>query len=261
MALTISTSIASASAKAQTVNGVLFGLVNAERLAAGLPVLKINPLLAQAAEEKALDMMARGYFDHTSPNGREFFSWIDERGYKYSIAGENIAVNVYALSPEKIVESWMNSPTHRANILSEKYSETGVGVASGTFEGKQAVFAVQLFASPLESHVPSPSTPIESSPSPTENKPAQTPLPQETIVKSAMVSAAPKPQSVKTASLNPQALASEKTVASSPTIGTSSSSAPSAIAPIKSEQSNGLWTTIADKIIQFIHALFRQDIL
>ncbi len=137
-----------ASPETEAVGQALFYLVNHERQTHGLPALKPHPLLTQAAQKKAEDMMAGGYFEHDSPDGREFFLWIDETGYRYSIAGENLAANMNTISAEKMVESWMGSTLHRENILSPRYSETGMGVVSGTFEGKAAFFAVQTFGHP-----------------------------------------------------------------------------------------------------------------
>lgn len=101
-------------------------------------------------------MITRGYFAHTSPDGSQFYEWVDDTGYTYSIVGENLAATVdyergpASLIPSKMVESWMNSPLHRENMLSTRYSETGIGVVSGTFQGKEAVFAVESFGHPVE---------------------------------------------------------------------------------------------------------------
>lgn len=133
----------------QAIGQTLFYLINNERARQNLPPLTTNPLLKEAAQKKADDMLREGYFEHTSPEGRQFYTWVDETGYKYTIVGENLAANLNTIDPEKMVESWMGSTLHRQNILSPQYSETGFGVAYGTFEGKEAVFAVESFAHPV----------------------------------------------------------------------------------------------------------------
>lgn len=138
----------------QAIGQTLFYLINNERAQQNLPALTTNSLLAQAAQQKADDMMRESYFEHTSPQGRQFYLWVDETSYKYTIVGENLAANLNMIDPAKMVESWMGSPLHRQNILSSQYTETGFGVAYGIYEGKEAVFAVESFANPVERHTP-----------------------------------------------------------------------------------------------------------
>lgn len=140
----------------QAIGQTLFYLVNNERAQNGLPALIRNTKLNQAAQKKAEDMMRGGYFEHSSPDGKEFFRWIDETGYLYSIAGENLAANTNLISPETIVESWMNSPTHRANLLSDKYTETGLGVVHEVFQGRETLLAVQTFGHPAQTTIGKP---------------------------------------------------------------------------------------------------------
>ena len=96
---------------------------------------------------KARDMAEKGYFAHTSPDGKNPWYWLEQAGYKYQYAGENLAVNFN--DSKDVTEAWMQSPTHRANIVKNKYTEVGTGVATGIYEGRKAVFAVQLYANPL----------------------------------------------------------------------------------------------------------------
>lgn len=135
-------------ASANTINASgLFDLVNAERTKAGLQPLAYNALLQKAAQEKVNDMVEKGYFAHTSPDGKEFQAWMDEAGYKYGYAGENIVFTT-GDSNEVMLESWMSSASHRASILSSNFTESGLAIAAGTYKGEPAVYAVQMFASP-----------------------------------------------------------------------------------------------------------------
>lgn len=127
-------------------------MVNRERQEAGLSALSHNSLLAQAAQAKADDMAQKSYFSHTSPEGKQFQYWVEAAGYKYWNTGENLAVHTVD-DAEAIVSSWMNSPGHRANIVSGKFSETGIGVAYGTYQGQPTIFVAQLFGNPREAVV------------------------------------------------------------------------------------------------------------
>lgn len=126
----------------------LINMTNVERRKAGLPALRESSILTHAAYEKAADMLAKSYFSHTSPGGKTFYRWVDNTGYEYSAVAENLAVNLNMVSAEAMVSSWLNSPGHHANLLSLKYSESGIGVAHGIYQGQPAVFAVQIFAAP-----------------------------------------------------------------------------------------------------------------
>lgn len=120
--------------------------VNNERRLAGLPPFEQNQRLAEAAQAKATDMLARQYWSHNTPEGTEPWRFIDETGYKYTIAGENLAKNFS--STASMIDAWMDSPTHKANILHEQYTQTGVAVVEGELEGIPTVLIVQLFAKP-----------------------------------------------------------------------------------------------------------------
>jgi len=121
-------------------------LVNAERTAAGLTALSTNAALTRAAQAKANDMAAKGYFAHTTPDGKSFSHWVVNAGYAYKSAGENLAQGFSTESGT--VGAWMNSPGHRTNIMASKFSETGIAVASGTYNGKSVIFVVQMFGAP-----------------------------------------------------------------------------------------------------------------
>lgn len=119
---------------------------NAARAANGLPALTSNDQLTQAATLKAQDMFREQYWAHTSPKGVEPWYWVAQAGYSYSAAGENLAKNYPTAGTT--VEAWMNSPTHRDNILHEKYTEVGFAVQDGLLEGKETVLVVALYGAP-----------------------------------------------------------------------------------------------------------------
>jgi uncharacterized protein YkwD len=111
-------------------------LVNQERTSRGLRPLKSNRHLSKAAGGHARDMVARGYFSHDSMNGASFVDRIRKAGYVSARAlpslGEDLAWGSGTLgTPREIVQSWMDSPGHRANILRRKFREAGMGVAFG----------------------------------------------------------------------------------------------------------------------------------
>jgi len=120
--------------------------INRQRTDDGLPELHNSPALAQAAQQKAEDMFSRSYWAHTSPDGIEPWDFIENSGYKYSIAGENLARNFH--STKMMVSAWMASPTHRQNILHTDYRDTGIAIVEGTINGKQTTVVVQLFGAP-----------------------------------------------------------------------------------------------------------------
>ncbi|MBU6323524.1 MAG: hypothetical protein KGI41_00705 [Patescibacteria group bacterium] len=137
----------SGTSSAAVLPAALAALTNADRAASGLGVLAESALLTKAAQMKADDMAARGYFSHTTPEGKSPLSFLDAVGYRYQNVGENLGLN-YA-SSAAVEEGWMNSPEHRANILLPQFTEIGVGYATGTYEGYPATFTVELLATPL----------------------------------------------------------------------------------------------------------------
>lgn len=128
--------------------GVIIALTNTERKDEKLPELVENETLNQAALLKAQDMAERGYFAHNTPEGLSPWYWFTKAGYSYKKAGENLAVNFD--DSEDVVNAWMNSPTHKANIVKDGYTEIGIGVAEGSYKGRKATFVVQLFATPRD---------------------------------------------------------------------------------------------------------------
>jgi len=90
--------------------------------------LAINPILNAAAQAKADDMVKRNYWSHITPDGKEPWSFIATAGYDYAKAGENLAYGFD--SANQVIDGWMNSTSHRRNILDRSYSEVGFGIAS-----------------------------------------------------------------------------------------------------------------------------------
>jgi uncharacterized protein YkwD len=123
---------------------VLDYLTNAERQQNNVSALTPNPLLSQAAQLKAQDMAEKQYFAHTSPEGIKPWHWLDAVGYTYDYAGDNLAINF--TDSKDVTDAWMRSPMHRSNILKSAYTEIGTGVATGTYQGREAVFIVQMYA-------------------------------------------------------------------------------------------------------------------
>lgn len=104
----------------------VIALVNAERAKAGCGALSANATLTKAAQGHSDDMAARDYFDHTNPDGDGPGERVTAAGYPWSTYGENIAMG--QSTPEQVMEGWMNSPGHRANILNCDFKEIGVGI-------------------------------------------------------------------------------------------------------------------------------------
>lgn len=102
-------------------------LVNVERAKAGLPALTYNWELARVARYKSEDMRNKGYFSHTSPTYGSPFDMMKAFGIRYTAAGENIAKG--QMTPQQVMNGWMNSSGHKANILSRNYTQIGVGYA------------------------------------------------------------------------------------------------------------------------------------
>lgn len=133
---------------AAVISAVLVNLANEDRSQLALNELNVSPALTAAAQAKADDMAAKGYFSHTTPEGYDSWHWFKLVGYDYRYAGENLAVD---FSDSGDVErAWMNSPTHRDNIVNPGYTEIGIAVATGTYQGRSTVFAVQMFGTPKD---------------------------------------------------------------------------------------------------------------
>ena len=126
----------------------LIAETNQERVKAGLPPLEEDPRLNAAAAAKAQNMFEENYWAHYSPSGKDPWGFIQAAGYKFSYAGENLARN-FETSPE-VVDAWMASPTHKANIINTHYTQIGMAVAEGTINGEKTILVVQEFGRPSQ---------------------------------------------------------------------------------------------------------------
>lgn len=131
-------------------------MINAERAKQGCSPLQIDAKLSAAAERESRDMVTKHFFSHTEPDGTTPGSRVKDAGYIYQMIGENIEVN--DASPEDAVTAWMNSPGHRANILTCAFKETGIAVVDQpddvSVEGVPAAYKsywTQVFAMPFSS--------------------------------------------------------------------------------------------------------------
>jgi uncharacterized protein YkwD len=121
----------------------IIAAMNRERAAHGLRPLRLNDQLTLAAEDRTRDMLAKHYFDHVSPDGVDPFKWAERRGYDYREIGENLAVG-YG-SAAAVVDGWMHSPGHRANILGAHFGDVGIAVAASPVRGYGAPLVVALY--------------------------------------------------------------------------------------------------------------------
>ncbi len=120
---------------------------NIQRTENNLPSLEENPKLDEAAKAKADDLFKYQYFEHISPSGRGPAELAGSAGYDFLVIGENLALGNFE-NDKKLMAAWMASPGHRANILNSKYSEIGVAVKKGIYEGRSVWIAVQEFGRP-----------------------------------------------------------------------------------------------------------------
>jgi Uncharacterized protein with SCP/PR1 domains len=107
----------------------IFELMNEKRTEAGLKPLVIDNELVQIARYKSNHMIQYNYFDHTTPEGNNWTSWLKAINYEYTTTGENIAYNNY--EPVELFNQWWNSPGHKANMMNPSYTKVGIGVISG----------------------------------------------------------------------------------------------------------------------------------
>ena len=124
-------------------------LTNMERKSKGLPEVRLDTNLSAAAAQKAADMVAHDYWAHVSPQGTQPWYFVTNNGYAYKYAGENLARDF--ADPESVVKAWMNSPTHRENLLSSRYQDIGISVIDGKLGGRETTLVVQMFGTKLNS--------------------------------------------------------------------------------------------------------------
>lgn len=135
----------SASKSIKSLEDEVVKLVNAERSKRGLQTLKSNWEIARVARYKSQDMINKKYFSHTSPTFGSPFRMMESFEIKFSSAGENIACGQN--TPAQVMKSWMDSPGHKANILSATYTTIGVGLAKNS---SGVCYWTQLFTKPLK---------------------------------------------------------------------------------------------------------------
>jgi uncharacterized protein YkwD len=141
---------------AAVVSSRLVSLTNEDRSQYGLQTLTVDPVLTAAAQAKANDMAAKGYFAHVSPEGLGSWHWFRQVGYSFKHAGENLAVDF--TDSAQVNQAWLDSPTHRANILNGKFTHIGIATTEGEFEGRKTTFVVQMFGTPATTPTQAPVT-------------------------------------------------------------------------------------------------------
>lgn len=172
-------------------SGGLLSSTNAQRAAQGKAGLAINGALTSAAQAKANDMVARNYWSHNTPDGQAPWVFMDNAGYQYLKAGENLAYG-FANSSDTVT-GWMNSPSHRENMLDGEYTEVGFGFTNSpnyVNNGQQTVVVAmygkpQVAAATAPSPSPEPAPPQSTAPStapstPPASTPAPSPVPAAT---------------------------------------------------------------------------------
>lgn len=177
--------------------GTLISLTNNQRVQAGLVPLTYNGSLASSAYAKALDMIAKGYWAHTSPDGLSPWSFVRAAGYDYVVVGENLAKDFS--SDSSVMSAWMASPGHRANILKPEFRDIGIAVVSGSLSGSQTTLVVAHYGArsvqpapqPAPAPAPAPARAAASAPKQSAQvKPTQTVA--ETTASPVTASAAPE---------------------------------------------------------------------
>ncbi len=125
------------------VRAEMLARVNAQRKKAGAAPLSANARLDLAAQRHAEDMLARNFFAHASPEGKTVRDRVQTADYGWRAVGENIAEGQFSV--DEVMETWMNSPGHRKNILDPNFKELGVGLALGPSGGRHRIVWAQAF--------------------------------------------------------------------------------------------------------------------
>ena len=112
------------------VESQMIHLINSIRSSRGLQLLNPNPILNSIARSRSQDMLNRNYFSHYAPEGENIFNILVENGIMYAMGAENLSQASPPSwgSPEAVINSWMNSGPHRANLLNPHYGQLGLGV-------------------------------------------------------------------------------------------------------------------------------------
>jgi hypothetical protein len=222
---------------AAVVVSTLIDLANADRTTDNLPSLTVSPLLMEAAQEKADDEAAKGYFAHISPDGRDPWYWFSQAGYDFTYAGENLAV--YFSDSNAVNTAWMNSPEHRANILSDHFTEIGIATAQGLYQGQETTFVVQEFGTPAAiAEAPVPDTVLPASPVIASAPPAAQVTESPAVKGASAVAAAP--QRVKVIQESPTYIAVENLDAPAPQFNQNTAGSTPA-APVPDPTQSAFW--------------------
>lgn len=120
---------------------------NVVRAGEGLPALALVASLDMSAQAKTEDMALFSYFSHEGPNNRSLVDFLDEAGYDYLVAGENLAMGFSDAA--SVMRAWKKSPTHHANLVDSEYEDIGVGIQTGYYQGAPTVFIAQHFGAPV----------------------------------------------------------------------------------------------------------------
>lgn len=115
-----------------------------------LPPLTENQILDLVSDNKTNDMFEKQYFDHISPDGKSVADQVKTAGYRFKMVGENLALGDFK-NEKELVDAWMASPGHRANILNKDFKEIGVSAKLGQYQGRTTWISVQTFATPAPS--------------------------------------------------------------------------------------------------------------
>jgi len=150
---------------------------NSYRHAENLPDLRESIVLNVAAAQKLQDMIENQYFAHVSPSGVTPWHWFDTNRYRYSYAGENLAVGFP--DAQSTVNAWADSPSHRRNLVNNQYQEIGVAVARAKIRDIEGILVVQLFGRPVTQTTQGESLGISFSGSEAQEL-TTTPIPNET---------------------------------------------------------------------------------
>ncbi len=171
--------------------GDLHALSNAQRTGNGIGGLSLNGQLNQAAANKAAHMFANNYWAHVAPDGTSPWWFVSNAGYGYSTAGENLAKNFSTSGG--VVNGWMNSPAHRANVLNGAFVDVGYGVMNGILLGEEVTLVVALYGAPVAAPAPAPA-PAPAAPAPAPAAPvapSNTPAPTTPVAETPAAEEAP----------------------------------------------------------------------
>jgi uncharacterized protein YkwD len=143
----------------------IIALTNDLRTGLGAPALAESPTLDRAAYAKASDMLLQQYFAHVGPDKKSLSSWLKSVGYRYAMAGENLALGFD--SAEAVMKAWQASPTHYANLIDQDFTQIGVSAVSGPYQNTDTTVVAQYFGTP-----PAVVAPLKPAPTLTKTGPA-----------------------------------------------------------------------------------------